>query len=122
MGGGGCIWIIASALVPFLRFSMRFEFLSEMFDHSVCETRDPSLTIVLFHFSMLMVDAGSRTVWRSILFASSSPEYTDNGIMSFVCNAESVINLLGGFMRIVEANPNTIIVVYADLGFMYGKL
>ena len=30
---------------PFLRFSMRFEFLSEMFDHSVCETRDPSLTI-----------------------------------------------------------------------------
>ena len=31
---------------PFLRFSMRFEFLSEMFDHLVCETRDPSLTIV----------------------------------------------------------------------------
>ena len=30
---------------PFLRFSMRFEFLSEMFDHSVCETRDPSLAI-----------------------------------------------------------------------------
>ena len=30
---------------PFLRFSLRFEFLSEMFDHSVCETRDPSLTI-----------------------------------------------------------------------------
>ena len=30
---------------PFLRFSMRFEFLSEMFDHSVCETREPSLTI-----------------------------------------------------------------------------
>ena len=30
---------------PFLRFSMRFEFLSEMFDHLVCETRDPSLTI-----------------------------------------------------------------------------
>ena len=29
---------------PFLRFSMRFEFLSEMFDYSVCETRDPSLT------------------------------------------------------------------------------
>ena len=31
---------------PFLRLSMRFEFLSEMFDHSVCETRDPSLTTV----------------------------------------------------------------------------
>ena len=30
---------------PFLRFSMRFEFLSEMFDHSVSESRDPSLTI-----------------------------------------------------------------------------
>ena len=29
----------------FLRFSMRFDFLSEMFDQSVCETRDPSLTI-----------------------------------------------------------------------------
>ena len=29
---------------PFLRFPMSFEFLSEMFDHSVCETRDPSLT------------------------------------------------------------------------------
>ena len=33
---------------PFLRFSMRFEFLSEMFDHSVCESRDPSLTIDVF--------------------------------------------------------------------------
>ena len=31
---------------PFLRFSMRFEFISEMFGHSVCETRDPSLTKV----------------------------------------------------------------------------
>ena len=30
---------------PFLRFSMRFEFLSKMSDHLVCETRDPSLTI-----------------------------------------------------------------------------
>ena len=30
---------------PFLRFSMRFEFLSEMFDRLVCETRDLSLTI-----------------------------------------------------------------------------
>ena len=30
---------------PFLRFSMRFEFLSEMYDHSVCETKDLSLTI-----------------------------------------------------------------------------
>ena len=29
----------------FLRFPMSFEFLSEMFDHSVSETRDPSLTI-----------------------------------------------------------------------------
>ena len=28
-----------------LRFSMRFEFLSEISDHSVCETRNPSLTI-----------------------------------------------------------------------------
>ena len=32
---------------PLLRFSMRFEFFSEMFDHLVCETRDPSLTINL---------------------------------------------------------------------------
>ena len=30
---------------PFLTFSMRFEFLSEMFDHPVSESRDPSLTI-----------------------------------------------------------------------------
>ena len=30
---------------PFLRFSLIFEFLPEMFDHLVCETRDPSLTI-----------------------------------------------------------------------------
>ena len=30
---------------PFLRFTMSIEFLSEMFDHSVCEIRDPSLTI-----------------------------------------------------------------------------
>ena len=35
---------------PFLRFSMRFEFLSEMFDHSVCETRDPSLTKIAKSF------------------------------------------------------------------------
>ena len=35
---------------PFKRFSMRFEFLSEMFDHSVCETRDPSLTIFNLQF------------------------------------------------------------------------
>ena len=33
---------------PFLRFTMSFEFLSEMFDHSVSESRDPSLTILLF--------------------------------------------------------------------------
>ena len=26
---------------------MRFEFLSEIYDHSVCEIRDPSLTIIL---------------------------------------------------------------------------
>ena len=32
---------------PFWRFSMRFEFLSEIFDYSVCETRDLSLTILL---------------------------------------------------------------------------
>ena len=32
---------------PFLRLTMSFEFLSEMFDNSVCETRDPSLTIFL---------------------------------------------------------------------------
>ena len=31
--------------ITFLRFSMRFEFHSEMLDHSVCESRDPSLTI-----------------------------------------------------------------------------
>ena len=31
---------------PFLRFFMRFEFLSEMFDHLVCESRDPSLTLI----------------------------------------------------------------------------
>ena len=30
---------------PFLRFLLSIEFLSEMFDHSVCEIRDPSLTI-----------------------------------------------------------------------------
>ena len=32
---------------PFLRFSKRFEFLSETFDHSVCENRDLSLTILV---------------------------------------------------------------------------
>ena len=30
---------------PILRFLLSMEFLSEMFDHSVCEIRDPSLTI-----------------------------------------------------------------------------
>ena len=46
MGGG---WVYLDYRVssgPFLRFSMSFEFLSEMLDHSVSETRDPSLTIV----------------------------------------------------------------------------
>ena len=35
----GCVYLdyrVSSG--PFLRFSMRFEFLSEIFDHSVCET------------------------------------------------------------------------------------
>ena len=42
----GCIWIMFSVNSgPLLRFSMRFEFLSEIYDYSVCETRDPSLTI-----------------------------------------------------------------------------
>ena len=35
---------------PFLRFTMRFDFLSEMFDHSVCETRDLSLTIIYYPY------------------------------------------------------------------------
>ena len=44
--GGGWVYLDYSVSSgPFLRFSTRFEFLSEMFDHSVCETRDPSLTI-----------------------------------------------------------------------------
>ena len=44
MGGGwvGLDYSVSSG--PFLRFSMRFEFLSEMFDNSVCEIRDLSLT------------------------------------------------------------------------------
>ena len=46
VGGGGWVYLDYSVSSgPFLRFSMRFEFLSEMFDHSVCESRDPSLTI-----------------------------------------------------------------------------
>ena len=36
---------------PFLRFTMTLVFLSEMFDHSVCETRAPSLKI--FEISQL---------------------------------------------------------------------
>ena len=38
---------------PFLRFCMRFELLSETFDHSICETRDPSLTICLGDWCLL---------------------------------------------------------------------
>ena len=57
--GGTCGDMMAHAVIwwvyldysvssgPFLRFSMRFEFLYEMFDYSVCETRDPSLTIMI---------------------------------------------------------------------------
>ena len=47
MGGFYLDYRVSSG--PFLRFSMRFAFLSEMFDHLVCETRDPSLTI--FHLT-----------------------------------------------------------------------
>ena len=46
---GGWWWVVhldySVSSGPFLRFPMSFEFLSEMFDHSVSETRDPSLTI-----------------------------------------------------------------------------
>ena len=45
MGGG---WVYLDYRVssgPFLRFSMRFELLSKILYHSVCEIRDPSLTI-----------------------------------------------------------------------------
>ena len=49
MGGGWVVVYLDYSVNsgPFLRLSMRFEFLPEMFDHSVCETRDPSLTISL---------------------------------------------------------------------------
>ena len=44
--GGGWVYLDYSvSSSPFLTFSMRFEFLSEMFDHPVSESRDPSLTI-----------------------------------------------------------------------------
>ena len=42
------VWVYLDYSVnsgPFLRYSMRFEILSEISDHSVCETSDPSLTI-----------------------------------------------------------------------------
>ena len=45
MGGGWVYLDYSVSSGPFLRFSMSFEFLSEMLDHSVSETRDPSLTI-----------------------------------------------------------------------------
>ena len=67
---------------------------------------------------MVVVDPSGGTVWRSILFASNSPEYSDDGIMSFHCNAETVLNVLGGIMRILDSSPNVIIVLYADLGFL----
>ena len=53
MGGGwvGLDYSVSSG--PFLRLSMSFEFLSEMFDNSVCETRDPSLTTVFAIYSHL---------------------------------------------------------------------
>ena len=35
---------------PYLRFSMRFDFLAEISDHSVCETRDLSLPIINNNF------------------------------------------------------------------------
>ena len=48
LGVGGGWWVYLEYSVssgPFLRFPMSFEFFSEMFDDSVSETRDPSLTI-----------------------------------------------------------------------------
>ena len=56
MGGWYLDYSVSSG--PFLRFSMRFEFLSEMFDHFViCETRDPSLTI-FYSFQALCAQVG----------------------------------------------------------------
>ena len=50
MGGFYLDYRVSSG--PFLRFSMRFAFLSEMFDHLVCETsKDPSLTISIKVYS-----------------------------------------------------------------------
>ena len=50
---------------PFLRFSMRFEFLSEMFDHSVCETRYPSLTINTY---AILHNCTVSLVWTTTLY------------------------------------------------------
>ena len=46
----GCLVVVHLdySSVPFLRFPMSFEFLSEMFDHSVSETRYTRLTIKKF--------------------------------------------------------------------------
>ena len=48
---------------PFLRFSMRFEFLSEMLDHSVCETRDPSFTICPKKWASAQVNFSTENFW-----------------------------------------------------------
>ena len=64
-----------------------------------------------------MVASDSKTVWRSVVFGSASPEYADNGIMSWVCHSEVVLNTMGGFMDIINARPNVVIVLYADLGY-----
>ena len=47
MGGGWWVYLDYSVSSgPFMRFFMRFELLSEILYHSVCEIRDPSLTTV----------------------------------------------------------------------------
>ena len=59
---------------PFLRFSMRFEFLSEflpeMFGHLVCETGDPSLTIAQFLWEK------SNCSWGSFICIIVTIEFT----------------------------------------------
>ena len=70
----------------FLRFPMSFEFLSEKFDHSVYETRDPSLTIKKFEQRGAGAKLDNKYLCYFIKLSPDSDERLASSSFFFLCS------------------------------------